>query len=106
MDTGNQLDVVCHPLGRRAFLRGVGAAGLALSLPWSLAACGGSDSGDDAIDTLTWSHPAAPPNLDYVHTLDFTTPSVLSNSLEGLLAFDEAGACSRASPSRGRGRTR
>ena len=50
-----------------------------------------AEKGSGGIDMLTWAHPAAPPNLDYVHTLDFTTPSVLSNSLEGLLAFDPDG---------------
>ncbi len=93
MDMGSQLDRFTHPVDRRTFLRGVGAAGVTLSLPWTLAACGGggAEKGSGGIDMLTWAHPAAPPNLDYVHTLDFTTPSVLSNSLEGLLAFDPDG---------------
>src|SRR6478735_6931887 len=90
MESGNRLDVFSHSLDRRRFLRDLGALGLALSLPASLVACGGGDGGGSA-EQLTWSHPAAPPNLDYVHAFDFTTPSVLSNSLEGLLAFDEAG---------------
>ena len=90
MDSGRRLDVFSYPTDRRTFLRSVGVVGMALSFPAALAACGGDDGGE-AVDQLTWAHPAAPPNLDYVHTLDFTTPSVLSNSLEGLLAFDAEG---------------
>jgi peptide/nickel transport system substrate-binding protein len=91
MESGSRLDGFSYSLDRRRFLRDLGAFGLALSLPASLVACGGGGDGGSA-EQLTWAHPAAPPNLDYVHAFDFTTPSVLSNSLEGLLAFDDAGA--------------
>ena len=80
----------------------IGAGGAAAHTQLS----GGASAKSKDIASLTWAVPATIRGLDYTHSADAVSASVISLGMETLVQYDRLGGLSRTSRWRSRRRTR
>src|SRR3954453_3147119 len=73
-----------NPLTREELLRRGSAAGVGLALPGAVARPGSSRR---EIAQLTWAFSSTPRSLDFIHSFDLATPTIMALALESLMQF-------------------
>ena len=97
----NPLGSLTEPMSRRELLRVLGIAGGAAALTPSLFRTASADAASRVgtrvaaggqIASLNWGLSTTPRSLDFIHSYDLATPTIMAISLEGLLRFGPDGS--------------